>query len=57
MKKQYIEPQIEELGVCVCDLICTSEIEKSYSTTSEGEITTADSRRSGFSVWDDDEDF
>lgn len=57
MKKQYIEPQIEELGVCVCDLICTSEIEKSYSTTSEGEITTADSRRSGFSVWDDEEDF
>ena len=55
MKKQYIKPQIIAMAIGVTGMVCASGLGFSGQTTDDAGISAADSRSSGYSVWDDDD--
>lgn len=58
MKKTYIEPQTQEIRLNISNMICTSGLGIASETTSEANVTDADSRSFQKDFWDDeDEDY
>ncbi len=54
MKKTYIEPAIKNLAMAEEDMICASLAEA--GSTSDNQITTADSRETSYhvNIWDEE---